>query len=366
MKFRPYLLLAELTYRCPLHCPYCSNPVSYPEGTELTTAEWDRVMREAAEMGVLHIGLSGGEPLARTDLTELVKSARAAGLYTNLITSGIGLTPARAAELKDAGLDTAQVSFQADEPSLGDSIAGTRAHVRKLEVAETIRNQRIPLSVNVVLHRRNIDRLREIITLAEKVGAVRLELANTQYYGWGYLNRKQLMPTRRQVDEAVKIALEEKKRLAGRMDVFYIIPDYFGQRPKPCMNGWGQRYLTVNPVGQVLPCPTSSCIKDLRFDNIRQHSLSWIWLESESFNRFRGTEWMPELCRECPQHTVDFGGCRCQAAMLTGDANATDPVCGLSPDRALIDHAIAEAASEELAAVFVPRGNPAGGPPTAP
>jgi pyrroloquinoline quinone biosynthesis protein E len=352
------LLLAELTYRCPLHCPYCSNPTVYPGGSELSTSEWDRVVREAADLGVLHIGLSGGEPLARPDLTELVKAARAAGLYTNLITSGIGLTAARVAELRDAGLDTAQLSFQADDASLGDEIAGARVHRKKLEVAELIRNAGLPLSVNVVLHRRNIERLGEIIALAEAVGAVRLELANVQFYGWAFLNRRQLMPSRQQVDDAVKVALDAKKRLAGRMDIFYIIPDYFSQRPKPCMNGWGRRYLTVNPTGQVLPCPTSSCIPDLRFDNVREHSLSWIWNESDAFNRFRGTEWMPALCRDCPQHEIDFGGCRCQAAMLTGDPTATDPVCELSPDRAIVDRAVAEAALGDRLESLAPRENP--------
>lgn len=341
MSHRPYLLLAELTYQCPLHCPYCSNPAVYPGGTELTTTEWARVFREAAGLGVYHLGLSGGEPLLRADLPELVAAARAAGLYTNLITSGIGLSVKRAEELRVAGLDSAQLSYQSDDAGLADVIAGAKVHEKKLEVARIIREAGIAFSLNVVLHRANIERLPGIIALAESLGAMRLELANVQYYGWGFKNRFQLLPAREQAQAALKFALAAKKRLAETMEIFYVLPDYYEERPKPCMNGWGQRYLTVNPTGQVLPCPTASSIPGLRFDNAREHSLSWIWNESESFNRFRGTEWMPLPCKECPQREIDFGGCRCQAALLTGDAGVTDPVCTLSPKRGLIDEIIA-------------------------
>jgi len=348
---RPYALLAEITYRCPLHCPYCSNPVDasvcerprrpqdggYRNG-ELTTQEWKRVIGEAAALGVLQIGFSGGEPLARHDLVDLIRGAREAKLYTNLITSGIGLDDDRLRDLRDAGLDSIQLSFQSDESTLGDEIAGARAHAHKLNVAAKIRAVGIPLSLNFVIHRRNIDRLREMIDLTEALGASRVELANVQFYGWAFRNRAALLPTREQVDRARDITTAAKARLAGKIDIFYVLPDYYETRPKPCLNGWGQRYLTVNPIGDVLPCPTaSSAIPNLRFDNIRARNLDWIWGQSESFNRFRGTEWMPEPCRSCPQKEIDFGGCRCQAALLTGCAADTDPVCEFSPNRAVVD-----------------------------
>ncbi len=348
---RPYALLAEITYRCPLHCPYCSNPVAAslceaprrPQGGgysngELTTEEWKRVIREAAVLGVLQIGFSGGEPLARPDLAELIRAAREAKLYTNLITSGIGMDDDRVRALRDAGLDSIQLSFQSDESTLADEIAGTRAHERKLDVAAKIRAAGISLSLNFVIHRRNIDRLPQIIDLTEALGAERVELANVQFYGWAFRNRAALLPTREQVDRARDIATAAKARLAGKIDIFYVLPDYYETRPKPCLNGWGQRYLTVNPTGDVLPCPTaSSAIPDLRFENVRSHALDWIWRDSESFNRFRGTEWMPEPCRSCPQREIDFGGCRCQAALLTGNAANTDPVCEFSTNRATVD-----------------------------
>ena len=348
---RPYALLAEITYRCPMHCPYCSNPVAAPlceahrgaqgggyRNGELTTEEWKRVIGEAAALGVLQIGFSGGEPLARHDLVELIRQAREAKLYTNLITSGIGLDDDRVRVLRDAGLDSIQLSFQSDESSLADEIAGARAHERKLGVAAKIREAGIPLSLNFVIHRRNIDRLPQMIDLAEALGAERVELANVQFYGWAFRNRAALLPTRGQVERARDIATEAKARFEGKIDIFYVLPDYYETRPKPCLNGWGQRYLTVNPIGDVLPCPTaSSAIPDLRFENVRTRELDWIWRQSESFNRFRGTEWMPEPCRSCPQKEIDFGGCRCQAALLTGNAAKTDPVCTLSSNRTVVD-----------------------------
>jgi pyrroloquinoline quinone biosynthesis protein E len=357
-KYRPFLLLAELTYQCPLHCPYCSNPSVYPNGTELSTAEWLRVMGEAAKLGVFHVGFSGGEPLLRDDLVELVSGARAAGLYTNLITSGLGLKAARAEKLRAAGLDSAQLSFQADVATLGDSIARTRAHAHKLEAARAILEAGLPLSVNVVLHRANIDRLPQIIEFALGLGASRIELANVQYYGWAYANRGKLLPTREQVQRAVEAAQRAKKELDGRMEIFYVLPDYYQDRPKPCMDGWGRRYLTVNPTGQVLPCPTASGIPGMRFDNVREKSLAWIWNESESFNHFRGVAWMPEPCQSCPQRDADFGGCRCQAALLTGDASATDPVCALSPNRRIVDKILEEINSGGGSADWDYRQNP--------
>lgn len=356
---RPYALLAELTYRCPLHCPYCSNPTQYPAGEELQTEDWKRVIREAAALGVLQIGFSGGEPLLRRDLAELVTAARDAGLYTNLITSGVGLNERRARELRDAGLDSAQLSFQSDEAELADSIAGARVHGLKQEAARAVREAGIALSANVVLHRANIGRLPEIIAFIAGLGSERLELANTQFYGWAFLNRMQLLPTRGQVVAASKIATEAKARLAGTMEIFYVLPDYYEERPKPCMQGWGRRYITVNGVGQVLPCPTASGIPGMRFENVRERSLGWIWNESESFNRFRGTEWMPEPCQSCPQRDIDFGGCRCQAALLTGNAAATDPVCSLSPDRPRLDAMLAEIDDKVAApAGWAPRKDP--------
>jgi pyrroloquinoline quinone biosynthesis protein E len=304
----------------------------------LATDEWKRVIREAADLGVLQIGFSGGEPLARRDLPDLVRAAREANLYTNLITSGIGLDDERVHRLRDAGLDSIQLSFQSDESDLSDEIAGARAHQHKLDAAARIRAAGIPLSLNFVIHRRNIDRLPQMIDLAETLEAERVELANVQFYGWAFLNRAGLLPTREQVTRAREVATAAKARLAGKIDIFYVLPDYYEVRPKPCLNGWGQRYLTINPIGDVLPCPTaSSAIPDLRFENVRAHALDWIWRESESFNRFRGTEWMPEPCQSCPQREIDFGGCRCQAALLTGNAANTDPVCELSPNRAIVD-----------------------------
>jgi pyrroloquinoline quinone biosynthesis protein E len=315
-----------------LHCPYCSNPTEFsPDAEELTTTEWERVLEEAGELGVLHVHFSGGEPLLRPDLPELVRSARQAGSYTNLLTSGVGLSPARAEQLKEAGLDSVQISFQADEAAVADAIAGVPAHTRKLEAARLVVKLGLPLTINVVLHRGNINRIVAIVALAEELGAERLELANTQYYGWAWTNRTSLLPSRAQAQEAQGVAALAAKRLRGRMQVVYVLPDYLGDRPKPCMNGWGQRHLTVNPVGDVLPCPTAGVIAGLRFENVRRRTLRLIWQDSDAFNRFRGTDWMQEPCRNCPEREKDFGGCRCQAAMLTGDAANTDPACGLSP-----------------------------------
>jgi pyrroloquinoline quinone biosynthesis protein E len=357
---RPYAFLAEVTYRCPLRCPYCSNPTRVRNDRELITDEWCRVIREAAALGVLQIGFSGGEPLVRHDLTDLVRGAREANLYTNLITSGVGLDENCAHELRDAGLDSVQLSFQSDEPDLADKIAGARAHQRKLDAAAEIRAAGISLSLNFVIHRRNIDRLPQIIELTETLGAERVELANVQFYGWAFLNRAALLPTREQVARAREVATAAKARLAGKIDIFYVLPDYYETRPKPCLNGWGQRYLTVNPVGDVLPCQTaSSAIPDLRFENVRARSLDWIWRESESFNRFRGTEWMPEPCRSCPQKEIDFGGCRCQAALLTGNAANTDPVCTLSPNRSYVDALLRDLnSSSHHPRAWIPRVNP--------
>jgi PqqA peptide cyclase len=356
--FRPYLLLAEVTHRCPLHCPYCSNPTAYPGGEELETSEWCRVLTEAAEMGVLHVGFSGGEPLQREDLCELIAAGASAGLYTNLITSAVGLTGRRAEDLQRAGLDSVQISIQSDDLASGNEIAGAAVHAKKLEAARLVRSLGFPLTINVVLHRWNIGRLERIIRLAEDLGAERLELANTQYYGWAFRNRAALLPTRDQIAQAVAVTAKAKERLSARMEILFVTPDYYSDRPKPCMNGWGRRFLTVNPVGDVLPCPTASEIQGLRFDNVRRHSLSWIWTDSEAFNRFRGTEWMRDPCRSCEFREVDFGGCRCQAALITGDAGATDPACSLAPGHSTLVRFVEECQGPE--AVAAPHG------PTAP
>ena len=338
--YRPFGLLAELTYSCPLHCPYCSNPPRVrASGPELATAEWQRVIEEAGTLGVLHTLFSGGEPLARKDLPVLVACAHRQGMYTNLITSGIGLSRSRLQTLREAGLDSIQISFQADQADLADTLAGAHAHERKIAAARLIKELGLPLTVNVVLHRANLERLEQIIALAEELDAQRLELAHTQYLGWAFLNQETLLPTRAQVEWARQVAGKAITRLRGKMEVLYVQPDYYADRPKPCMHGWGRRSIVVNPSGDVLPCQTATVIPDLHFENIRQQSLAWIWHESAAFQRFRGVEWMPEPCRSCALREVDFGGCRCQAFLLTGDATRTDPVCELSPDhRQLQDH----------------------------
>ncbi len=334
----PRGLIAELTYRCPLHCPYCSNPTELSlSARELATGDWIRALQEASALGILHAGFSGGEPLIRKDLPELVTAARTAGLYTNLLTSAVGFTPDKARQLRDAGLDSIQISFQADEESPANEIAGHPAHAVKLAAARLATEMGFPLTVNVVIHRKNIDRIGNIIELAESLGARQLELANVQFYGWAVKNRAQLLPERSQVRQAENTAAAARERLLGKMEVIYVAPDYFGTTPKPCMLGWGRQYITVNPYGEVLPCPTAGGIPGMRFDNVRNLPLAAIWSESEAFNRFRGTAWMPEPCRSCDLRLVDFGGCRCQAALIAGDPSFTDPACEKSPYRPMLD-----------------------------
>ena len=365
----PLGLLAELTYRCPLHCAYCSNPVNLAAyRDELNTEQWADVFTQARELGVLQLHLSGGEPLARPDLRELVEHAHGLGLYLNLVTAALSLTEAAAAALAAAGLDHVQISVQDADPVSANAIAGVRGHDRKLAAAAAVKRLGLPLTANVVLHRGNLDRIAEIIDLAEAMGADRLELANTQYYGWGLLNRDVLMPSRQQLDHAQRVAAAARERLAEKMTIVYIVADYHADRPKPCMNGWGSRQLTVSPNGDVLPCPVAAVIDDLNPENVVRSSLKQIWYESESFNRFRGTAWMPEPCQSCPQKEIDFGGCRCQAYQLTGDAAATDPVCGLSPNRGLVDAALAAAADAgpapapaQCATRIIPRRMPRAG-----
>jgi pyrroloquinoline quinone biosynthesis protein E len=357
---KPFGLLAELTYGCPLHCPYCSNPIdldAYRE--ELSTPEWQRVLAEARELGVLQLHLSGGEPLLRRDLSEIVHSASELGLYTNLITSALGLTPRRAEQLRAAGLDHVQISVQADEPALSDRIAGTPSFGRKLAAARLVKELGWPLTLNVVLHRNNIDRIAHILDLAEELGVDRIELAHTQYYGWALLNRDGLLPSRAQLESAEAVVCAARRRLTGRMEVIYVLPDYYSRYPKPCMGGWGRMQLTVVPDGHVLPCPTAHTLP-LPRASVREHSLAWIWERSPLFQRFRGMDWMPEPCRSCERRELDFGGCRCQAFALTGDAARTDPVCHLSPDHGIVTAAVhaANDGAEPRDTVLVPRPHP--------
>lgn len=339
----PFGILAELTYGCPLHCPYCSNPRDLGDPRdELSLTEWERVITEGAELGALQLHLSGGEPLLRRDITAIVRAANTAGLYTNLITSGLGLSERRARELRDAGLDHVQVSVQAAEAATSDAIAGLRSFGRKLSVARLVKSLGWPLTLNVVLHRHNLDQVGEIIDLAESLGADRLELANTQYYGWALANRAVLLPSRAQVARAETVVRDAVKRLRDRMEIIWVLPDYYEKYPKPCMGGWGARQLTVTPYGDVLPCPTAHEVP-LPRANVRDHSLEWIWEESPVFNAYRGTDWMPSPCRDCARRDVDFGGCRCQAFALTGDAARTDPVCELSPDHRIVERAVSAA-----------------------
>ena len=336
----PFGLLAELTYRCPLACAYCSNPLNMADYTdELTTDEWRRVLAEARDLGVLQCHLSGGEPLLRRDLVALVATAHDLGLYTNLVTSALGFSRARAEELRAAGLDHVQVSIQADEPAVSDRIAGTPSFRRKIEAMALVRELGWPLTVNVVLHRQNIDRVADVLALAEEVGADRVELANTQYYGWAWRNRDALLPSRAQLDAAEVVVRAARERLRDRMDVLYVLPDYYSRYPKPCGGGWAARQLTVTPNGDVLPCPAAQSLP-LPRASVRTHALAWIWAESPVMTAFRGTDWMPDPCRSCGRREVDRGGCRCQAFQLTGDAARTDPVCHLSPDHALVTAAV--------------------------
>jgi pyrroloquinoline quinone biosynthesis protein E len=343
-ELRPYTLVAELTYKCPLRCVYCSNPLDYARhGDELDTTTWRRVLAEAEQLGVVQVNLTGGEPLVRDDLEALVEEARRLDLYTNLITSGIPLTRARLQRLRDLGLDSVQVSIQDVRAPASDRIAGLPTFTRKIEVARWVKALELPLTLNTVLHRDNVDRADEVVALAEDLGADRLELANTQYLGWALLNRAALLPTREQLARARTVAAEARRRLRGRMEILFVTPDYYAEQPKACMDGWGRRFIVVSPDGLVLPCHAAHTLPGLTFDNVRTRPLAETWATSAAFGAFRGEAWMPEPCRSCDQRTIDFGGCRCQAYHLTGNAAATDPVCRLSPDHALVETARATA-----------------------
>lgn len=330
----PMAVLLELTHRCPLQCAYCSNPLQMDQvKSELSTAEWKSVLEQAAKLGVLQVHFSGGEPTARKDLVELVKHASDVGLYTNLITSAVLLTRDRLSELADAGLCHVQISFQGVEEGLADRVAGYKnGHRKKLEVAKWTRELDLPLTVNAVMHRQNLHQLPDIIQMSIDLDADRLEVANVQYYGWALKNRAALMPTVAQLDECTRIVEAARERLKGQLAIDYVVPDYYALRPKKCMGGWGRQFFNISPAGKVLPCHAAESITGLDFESVRSnHSIAWIWQNSDAFNRYRGTGWMKEPCKSCEFREIDFGGCRCQAFALTGDAANTDPACALSP-----------------------------------
>lgn len=346
---RLYTLIAELTYHCPLRCVYCSNPTDFAAHPDrLKTEDWLRVFAQAAELGALQLNLSGGEPLLRKDLEALVEGAQRLDFYTNLITSGLPLTRERLAGLRDRGLSSVQVSIQDSRASESDRIAGRSAFEQKLTVCRWVKELGLPLTVNVVLHRQNLARTAEIVALAESLGADRLELANTQYLAWALSNRSALLPSQAQLDEAREVAKAAKERLKGKIELLFVLPDYYSSRPKACMSGWGKRYLLISPDGLALPCHLAHTLPGLTFDNVQQRSLDDIWHHSPGFAAFRGEAWMPEPCKSCERREQDFGGCRCQAFHLTGNATATDPACGLSPQHSLITDARRAAQTEQL------------------
>jgi len=354
----PLWLLAELTYRCPLHCPFCYNPVGYAnDRTELTTEQWFDVMRQARQLGAAQLGFSGGEPLLRDDLEELVGEGRRLGFYTNLITSGIGLTEARLARMKELGLDHIQLSFQDSTREMNDFLSSTKTFDLKARVARLIRQYDYPMVLNVVLHRFNLDHVERIIDMALEMGVDYLELANTQYYGWALINRAQLMPTQAQLVRAESVVNAARARIGNRMRILFVVPDYFEQRPKACMNGWGSVFLGIAPDGTALPCHAARTLPGIDFPNVRDTSVEAIWYASDAFSRYRGDAWMKDPCRTCADKDKDFGGCRCQALAMTGDAANADPVCAKSPRhgdvQAIVMHAHREQATQAAQATQV-------------
>jgi len=341
MSTHPLALIAEITHRCPLHCVYCSNPLEMAHSnSELSTAEWVRVVHEAAKFGVLHLHLTGGEPLARHDLVQLVHAAQHAGLYCNLITSGIGLGEDRLQALVSAGLEHLQLSFQDSREDSANWIAGAKVQAHKVALARSIRKYPLAFTVNLVVHRQNLDHLDEMIRFIEGMAPDRIEIANAQYYGWAFANRSALLPTREQVERALEVIARAETRLAGRIRIDSVVPDYYAQYPKACMGGWGRRLMLIDPAGRAMPCHAAHVIPGMEFDNVQHHSLRWLWEESLAFRRFRGEAWMPEPCRSCDRRAEDFGGCRCQAMLLTGNPNVTDPTCLKAPAHALVEDII--------------------------
>jgi pyrroloquinoline quinone biosynthesis protein E len=364
----PLALLAELTHRCPLRCPYCSNPLKLERASdELGEAEWLRVLDEAAALGVLQVHFSGGEPMARRDLAVLIGAASGRGLYSNLITSGALGGESELKVFAEAGLKHVQLSFQDVVADSADRIAGLGgAHERKIVFAGAVRAAGLPLTVNIVVHRQNLDRVGRMIDFATALGARRLEIAHVQYYGWALANRAALLPSRSELDAATGIVEAAREKLKGVLDIDYVVPDYHAVRPKSCMSGWGRRFLNISPAGKVLPCHAAETLPGLSFPSVREAALADIWYRSDAFNRFRGTAWMAEPCRSCERRTVDWGGCRCQAFLLTGDPGRTDPVCALSSDHGLVEEARKNA--DRSAGGFVYRGHHRGpeNPPTLP
>lgn len=342
---KPLWLCCELTYRCPLACPYCNNPLDFDtyEDKELTTEEWKRVLREGRELGSLQLGLTGGEPLVRKDVEELVAEANKLGYYVNLITSGMGMTEKRLVALKEAGLHQIQLAFQSCDPEMTNELAGAQAFEQKVEVAHLIKAHGFPMVLNYPTMRQTLDRTEELLAMAEALGADYLEFVQIQYYNWGWLNRDEILPTKEQFERADELVKAFRRRMAGRMTVYFVDHDYYAGRPKACMNGWGTIHFTIAPDGTGLPCQEARIIKNIDFPSVREHSLEWIWHDSPAFNAFRGESWMKEPCQSCPERKKDFGGCRCQAYLLTGDAANTDPACALSPDHHVIEAALADA-----------------------
>jgi PqqA peptide cyclase len=355
-------LIAELTHRCPLHCVYCSNPQELTlKERELSTEVWARVLREAAELGVLQVDFTGGEPLARPDLEDVIRTARAVGLYTSLITSGVPLSEQRLEEIVNAGLDHVQLSFQGAEKESAKEFSGTQTHAAKLRVAAWLKRYRVGLTLNFVIHRGNLGQLGEMLALAEEIEPQRVEFAHVQYYGWAYVNRARLLATREQVNDSLEILKKAEERLRGRIRVEYVVPDYYSRFPKACMGGWGRKVMLVTPSGEVMPCHAAAVIPGMKFENVRSQSLSEIWENSRAFQAFRGEDWMPEPCASCDRRTQDFGGCRCQALLLANDAALTDPVCSLSPNRNIVDSILRKAADGELHAGINKSGLSTGG-----
>ncbi len=342
----PLWLLLELTYKCPLKCPWCNNPVDFDQyRDELSTEEWKEVLRRGRQLGSLQLGFSGGEPMLRRDLEELVAEADRLGYYTNLITSGMGLTPLRLQALKQAGLKQIQLSLQSCDQKLNDELVGAKAFDHKIEMAREIKRQGFPMVLNVPVSRHNIHETQRFLDLADEIGVDYLEFANLQYYNWAMLNRSELLPTREQLEQAEAAVQAARARLNGRTTIYFVVPDYYDGRPKACMNGWGNIHLTIAPDGTALPCQEARLIDGIEFPNVRDHDLGWIWHESSAFRRFRGDEWMREPCRSCDEREKDFAGCRCQAFLLTGDAANADPACSRSPHHHLIQDVIGVAAA---------------------
>ena len=343
----PYAVLCELTHRCPLSCPYCSNPVQLEmKSNEVSTEIWKKALTEAVKLGILQAHFSGGEPTARKDLEVLINHAAKEGLYTNLITSGVLVNEERLKKLYDSGLDHVQISIQDTDPENSEKIAGFKGHNKKLEVCKLVRKVGLPLTINSVMHRQNLHNLKSMIELAVELDAERLEVAQVQYYGWALKNQTAFLPTRTQLDNATKVVEEARIKYKGVLAIDYVVPDYYAKKPKSCMGGWGRQFLNITPAGKVLPCHAAESLTFLDFENIKEKPLSWIWEHSQSFNRFRGTDWMPEPCRSCDRREIDWGGCRCQAFALTGNADAADPACEFSPYRNVLEEPLSKAGTD--------------------